>query len=222
MTTGSALASTVGVGYASSGMRPFRSTISSSVSWELWRSCVSPRASKRDRRSILPRNRLSQVIRAPLHRRVRGGLSAPATDSGAESLHRCGSQNTPEPRRPGYQSDERPHSGDGRKPQVGHERASCRVLLRVRLHGHHPDDPQQIQKPRWRMASRPQAGAITPDLFRQRPLGGIGEMRVQMDARSASAAACRRALTSASSRAARSMRSCCISVRSRCWSARSC
>jgi hypothetical protein len=59
-------------------------------------------------------------------------------------------------------------------------------------------------------------------LFRQRPLAGIGETRVQMDARSASAAACRRALTSASSRAARSMRSCCVSVRSRCWSARSC
>ena len=38
----------------------------------------------------------------------------------------------------------------------------------------------------------------------------------QMDSRSAFAAACRRSLTSASSRAARSMRSCCVCVRS-CW-----
>ena len=44
--------------------------------------------------------------------------------------------------------------------------------------------------------------------------------RDQSDARSASAAACRRALTSPSSRAARSMRSCCVSARSCASSAR--
>src|SRR5439155_13376661 len=61
-------------------------------------------------------------------------------------------------------------------------------------------------------------------------LGGFGDKKEaggplvfgQIDSRSALAAACRRSLTSASSRAARSMRSCWTSVRS-CWLlARSC
>ena len=54
---------------------------------------------------------------------------------------------------------------------------------------------------------------------RKRALAERGD---QIDSRRAFAAACRRSLTSASSRAARSMRSCWVSERS-CWmSARSC
>ncbi len=51
---------------------------------------------------------------------------------------------------------------------------------------------------------------------------GARAMNDQTDSRSAVAAACRRSLTSANSRAARSMRSCCICARSCWWSTRSC
>src|SRR6266511_2772080 len=80
---------------------------------------------------------------------------------------------------------------------------------------------------------REHGGATWPmspsQLFRQTLLGGFGAKKEagplvfgQIDSRSALAAACRRSLTSASSRAARSMRSCWTSVRS-CWLlARSC
>ena len=88
----------------------------------------------------------------------------------------------------------------------------------VRLCGHANELPErraERQAPaRWR---GDQDGSSRAHLARR-----DWRNEVQMDARSASAAACRRALTSASSRAATSMRSCCISVRSRCWSARSC